>query len=466
MRLSKLFLLIGCLITFSVVQAENLETPMPPGPVFGVVEAHYRPDLAATLGVGWERLTFPWEQIQPNGPDEFNDSIIGGGYLGNGRQIVGLVKGVPGWATESGQFNDVPKGIDLPFDDPNNVFGAFMIRLVSHYSGMGVHHWIIMNEPDIRPGQGTVEFAGDVEDYFHVLKTAYMAAKSVDPGAHIQIAGMTWWYDVNAGRAPYLSRLFQVIRRDPDAAANNNYFDGVSLHIYFTTSSVWDIVSANQGILNNFGLGDKQIWLNEFNASPRRDPLMPVNAPFSISLEQQADFIVQASALSLAAGADRIAVYKLYDNEFVPGVTEPWGLVRQDGSLRPAFQAYQQVIQRLGSAFEIQRFSVRGATLITCSYPDSTLYVMWSDSFSPGQFLIQANDVGSEVQVLDAVGNAQPLPVNLDSGQPLLIVDAPGAEKIDKPGVVVAGAVRMVVLPGGIRPVSFKAENGNQVILN
>jgi len=465
MVLRKLLWFVFCLAAFSMVNAENLNTPAPAGHVFGIVEAHYRPDMASMLGVSWERLTFPWEQLQPNSLDEFNDSIIGGGYLGNGRQIVGLVKGVPGWAAESGQFNDVPKGVELPYDDPNNVFGAFMTRLVSHYSAMGVHHWIIMNEPDIRPGEGIVEFLGDVEDYFYVLKTAYMAAKAVDPGAHIQIAGNTWWYDVNAGRAPYLRRLLQVIARDPDAAANNWYFDGISLHIYFTTSSVFPIVSANQDILNSFGQGDKQIWLNEFNASPRRDPLTPINAPFSISLEQQADFIVQASALALAAGADRLAVYRLYDNEYVPGQTEPWGLVRQDGSTRPAFQAYQQVIQRLGSAGDIQRFNSREATLIAASYPDSTLYLMWSDTFNGGQFLIGAGDMG-EAQVFDAAGTSQTILVTTDTGESLLVIDAPAAEKIDKPDVVVAGAVRLVVLPGGLRPVRYRSEAGRINQLN
>jgi hypothetical protein len=458
MRLGKWIAGLLCLAALSVVRAN----PMPADHVFGVVEAHYRPESAAALGVSWERLTFAWEQFQPNNADEFDTGGIGESYFGNGRQIVGLVKGVPGWATDSGQFNDVPSGITLPYDDPNNHFGAFMLRLARHYSGLGVHHWIILNEPDIRPGEGTVEFLGDVTDYFHVLRTAYLAAKAVDPAAHIQLAGLTWWYDVRAGRAPYLHRLLEVIKADPNAAANNWYFDGVSLHIYFTTSSVWSIIRANQDILNGFGLGGKQIWLNEFNASPRRDPQAPVSAPFSISLKQQADFIVQASALALAAGADRLAVYRLYDNDYVPGATEPWGLVRQDGSLRPAFQAYQLVIQRLGRAGDIQRLYTRDATLITASYPDSTLYLMWSNTFRGGQFLISADGV-SEAQVFDAVGNPQPTKV--DSGQPLLVIDAPAAEKIDQPDVVVAGAIRLVVLPGGRRSVQFRSAGGRTVTL-
>lgn len=459
MALRKVMLVLLCASALLVARAGARRTPMPADHVFGVVEAHYRPEMAAALGVSWERILFPWELFQPNGPEDFNAGFIGSDYLGNGRQIVGLVKGVPAWATDTGQFNDVPRGITLPYNDPNNVFGAFMTRLVSHYSAMGVHHWIILNEPDIRPGEGTVEFLGDVEDYFHVLKTAYLAAKAVDPAAHIQIAGTTWWYDVNAGRAPYLRRLLQVISRDPGAAANHHYFDGISLHIYFTTSSVYSIISANREILNRFGLGGKQVWLAEFNASPRRDPVTPVNAPFAVSLEQQADFIVQASASALAAGANRLAVYRLYDNEYVPGVTESWGLVRQDGSARPAFHAYQQIIQRLNGAADIQRFSNRAATLITAAYPDSTLYILWNDTFNGGQFLIGAADV-SEAQVFDAVGAAQPVPVTTDSGQPLLVIDAPPAEKIDRPDVVVAGAVRLLALPGGMRPVQFSAANG------
>jgi hypothetical protein len=454
-----------CLAVLSNVHAANSNVPMPSDHVFGVVGAHYRPEMASALGVSWERLTFAWEQFQPNSADEFNTSVIGEGYLSNGRQIVGLVKGVPGWATESGQFNDVPSGIALPYDDPNNRFGAFMIRLVRYYSALGVHHWIILNEPDIRPGEGTVEFSGDVQDYFHVLKTAYLAAKAVDPSAHIQLAGLTWWYDVNAGRAPYLRRLLQVIAADPNAAANNWYFDGVSLHIYFTTSSVWSIVKAHQDILNRFGLDTKQIWLDEFNASPRRDPQTPITAPFSVSLEQQANFIVQASTLALAAGADRVAVYQLYDNDYVPGVTEPWGLVRQDGSLRPAFQAYQQLIQRLAGAGDIQRFDTREATLITAAYSDSTLYIMWSNTFNSGQFLIGAGDLG-EAQVFDAVGNLQLIPITADTGEPLLLINVPAAERIDQPDVVVAGEVRMVVLPGGSRSVRFRSDSGRTVPLN
>jgi hypothetical protein len=321
---------------------------------------------------------------------------------------------------------------------------------------MGIHHWIIWNEPDIRPGEGTVEFQGEVEDYYHVLRTAYMAAKAADPRAHIQIAGNSWWHDANASREPYLARLLRVITADPNAAANNYYFDGATAHIYFTTSSVSNILNSTQAILSNFGMRRKELWLAEFNASPRRDPNGGMSAPFNVSPEQEADFIVQASALALAADVERMAVYRLYDNDFVPGQSEPWGLVRADGSQRPAFGAYQRVIQQFRNAGRARAYSNGAATLVTMKVGGSTVYVMWSDTFDGGEFVMKG--APAEVTVVDALGNSSP--------QPSGAIAAPGAEHIDFDFVVVSGSVRIVTLSGGALTVQFRQPDGTILGLN
>lgn len=438
-------------------------------PVFGAVEAATRPDEARQLGLEWERLLFHWYLFQPNGPDDFNPDAVSPEALANardaGRQVVGLIKGTPAWASDTGSLGAVPRGLELPYDDPNNTFGSFVTRLVTHYSAQGIHHWIIWNEPDIRPGEGIVEFEGEVEDYFRLLKVAAQAARAADPQAHIQIAGLTWWYDVQHGREPYLARLLQVIAADPEARQQGWYFDGVSAHIYFTTSSVWDILSGYQNILRQFGLQNKEIWLSEFNASPRRDPVTPIGAPFNLSLEQQADFIVQASALALAAGADRLAVYRLYDNDFVPGQTEPWGLIRADGTLRPAFQAYQQVIANFSNASSIRRYNSGGATLVAVQFANRTTHVMWNDTFTGGQFLFYTGG-GQEITVADAAGNQWLQPVEIIDGSAVAVIDALPAEQVDMPKVVVAGPVRIVTLPGATRTVIFRSETGASVRLS
>src|SRR5215207_7567299 len=163
-------------------------------PVFGIVEAGARPAEAAQLGVEWERLTFHWNHFQPNSPQDFDSAAISGVALDSARaanrQVVGMIKGTPAWASSSGSPAAVPAGIDLPYTDPNNHFAQFVTQLVRFYGERGIHHWIIWNEPDIRPGEGALEFEGEVEQYFLMLKTAYLAAQSVDPNVHIQMAGL------------------------------------------------------------------------------------------------------------------------------------------------------------------------------------------------------------------------------------------------------------------------------------
>jgi hypothetical protein len=88
---------------------------------------------------------------------------------------------------------------------------------------------------------------------------------------------------------------------------------------------------------------DKPLWLTETNAAPSTDPAWPVTSPtFAITLDEQAHFIIQSLAMALAGGANRVAIYKMAD---VPADRaanpEPFGLVREDGSRRPAFSAFQ-----------------------------------------------------------------------------------------------------------------------------
>lgn len=433
-------------------------------PVFGVIEAYYRPEEAAELGATWDRIIFHWDAFQPTGPDDWDAGAVPIEYLNEarvaGRQVVGLIKGTPTWASDSGTPGGVPHGLGLPYDDPDNLFGAFVTRLTEEYAPLGIHDWIIWNEPDIRPGEGIPEFEGEVEDYAALVRTAYQALKAADPEAHVQLAGTTYWHDANAFREPYLRRLLRVLFNDPQAAENQYYFDGVTLHIYFTTWTVQPIIDQTNDILWDYGLQNKEVWLTEFNASPRRDPEAEIEAMFQVSLEQQADFIAQAAALALSQGVDRMAVYRLYDNAFTPGVSEPWGLVRGDGSLRPAFSAYQQVIERFGGAARVEYTPVEGADLVTFRFPDRTLYAMWSSAFTGGTFMINAGDLEGPVTVSDAEGNATELELTEQGGAKFAVIEALSAEPIDMPWVVVAGPVRLLELPGPPRTVVYRNAEG------
>ena len=112
---------------------------------FGVVEAHANPLAAAGLGAGWTRVTFRWNEIQPNGPDEWNDVISHGALaneLASGRQVVGLLVTTPEWATDVGIGPGVPQGLYRATDDPQNRWANFVRTIVGRYAGR-IDHWII-----------------------------------------------------------------------------------------------------------------------------------------------------------------------------------------------------------------------------------------------------------------------------------------------------------------------------------
>jgi hypothetical protein len=328
--------------------------------VFGVVEGFWFPDLTCDLQPGWERIIFDWAQHQPTGPDDWHTLNVDDRWLKAAnqcdREVVALLKNTPEWATDGLPGAGVPRGLHLPVDDPDNLWANFVRQTAEYYASRGVHRFIIWNEPDISRETYGFEYEGELEDYFLLLKVAYLAAKAGNPAAEIHMAGTTYWHDVNEGQRLYMDRLLERITQDADAAANDYYFQVFSLHIYFRTDTVYDIVRQTRALLDQYGLADKAIWINETNAAPTDDPLWPVDRPvFQLDLEQQAAFLMQAAGLGLAAGAERIAVYKLYDQNLPEGA-ESFGILSPaDQSPRPAFRTWQTVIRYLGGVEQVQR---------------------------------------------------------------------------------------------------------------
>ena len=349
---------------------------------FGAIESFWAPPDAAALGAGWERILFYWSEIQPGGPNDWNTLHVLEEWLhdanAHGRTVVGLLKNTPGWATDGQPFSGVPRGLYLPVDDPGNLWANYVRRVATYYGPLGVHNWIVWNEPEIPAGVYGHEFSGSVEDYYQLTKVAYQAIKQVDPNAAIHLAGWSYWHDQS-----FLRRFLQVAAADPEAAANNYFFDVISLHIYFRSETVPTIVGSVWATQSEFGLS-KPVWINETNASSNMDPLWPVSRPqFQVDLEQQAWYIVQAYALGFHAGAARIAVYKLIDVNIAPG-DESWGILRPDFSRRPAYDAYATTIKYLsGFTYPIQRQREASHYIVSFNRPVGVTRVIWARTASP-----------------------------------------------------------------------------------
>jgi hypothetical protein len=359
---------------------------------FGVIEAYEAPWAANELGAGWTRVTFRWNEIQPDGPDQWNLPITDDQLaleLAQGRQVVGLVTNTPAWANDGSRGIGVPQGLYLGHNDPNNEWATFLRALVSRYAGR-IDHWIIWNEPDIWETYHQ-SWGGSVEDFAQLMRVSYGAVKETNPNGVVHLAAITHWWDANYGRELFLRRLLRTISTDNQAPANNYYFDAATFHVYFHPENVYDLTVFYRNLLSEYGL-TQPIWIVETNAAPSQDPAWPVEgAQFKVSLEDQAAFMIQAMALGIAGGAQRIAVYKMADTEGdLVANPEPFGLVRADGTRRLAFTSYQVATTYL-AGFRSGEWVERGdLSIVVIDRGGQTTTVAWSRTPAPQTALVPA----------------------------------------------------------------------------
>ena len=436
------------LFTFPTV-AQNSDLPDSTNR-FGIIEGFWISDLACDLGIGWERIIFDWAQHQPESADDWHTLNVDDRWLKSAsqcdREVVALLKNTPQWATDGSVGVGVPRGLDLPIDDPANVWANFVRKAVDYYASRGVNHFIIWNEPDISEETYGYEFEGDLNDYFLMLKVAYLVAKEINPSAVIHLAGTTYWHDVNEGKTPFMERLIDHILEDPSAAENDFYFDVLSLHIYFRTETVYELVGIMREMLDARGLTDKAIWINETNAAPTDDPQWQVVRPvFQLDLEQQASYIVQAVALALASDVERLAVYKLFD-QALPEGAESFGItVPSTGSPRPAYYAYRMAVEYFADVTSAELYQTENVDVVQMQVADShVLTVMWARRDTPA--ILELSATGEKAYLLDQYGNMTLIrPAN-----EVYQLELTPARCTEADGCFIGGVVSIVIQPVGI----------------
>lgn len=350
-----------------------------PDPRFGIVEAYQAPDISRRLGAAWQRVRFHWGEIQPDGPDEWIEEEVTLAHVqaevAAGREVAGMLIGLPGWAADDQRL---PRGLYRPPDDPDNEWANFVRRAVRRYRHL-IDHWIIWNEPDVwDAGHPGFTWPGDERDFAQLLRVAYLVAKEENPAAIIHLPGLSHYWDTNFGRTPYLLRLVEAIEAiDSDAGRNNDYFDAVTLHLYFNPEANYELLTRYIAWLRDNGL-EQPVWLVETNAAPSLDPEVPVQNPlFRVSLAEQAAYVPQMMALGLAAGVDRIAIYTLLDPR-EGADPEPFGLIRPDGTARPAAQAFAVAARYLSGATSAEVRARDAVWWVQLDHPDRVTHVLWA----------------------------------------------------------------------------------------
>ncbi|MDB5077491.1 MAG: exported protein of unknown function [Chloroflexi bacterium] len=360
---------------------------------FGVVEAWRAPQQAAAIGVGWERLTLWWKALQPDGPNSWNAFATGhDGYINRelaaGRKLAGELINTPDWAAAnlSQHGSSIPKGLYLPYDDPQNYWGHFVSLIAKRYAGR-IDDWVLWNEVNIPSGKYST-WKGSVADYAQLVKVAYLAAHRVNPHARIVLFGDPYWYDHGA----FFTKLLDKLALQPGAAANNGYFDVANVHLYNRPLDYATIIPLYMRLLAQHHL-HKPIWISETNAIPFNDPVrLYPRAGFFATLNDQASYIVEAFAIAVSLGVERVEVNRMIDGTDFTAGGEPFGLLRNDMSARPAYSAYRTAVQLLSgvTSGRLSVNAVSGVYTVTLHKPGATITVAWDQTPLPASVTIPA----------------------------------------------------------------------------
>ena len=374
-------LLVGLVLLASLGQgsaaAPLAATPLPPvtgGDGYGgVCYAHYygennRPflPLMRNAGARHDRIDFRWDNIVAWGNYGPWDSIVND-ELAQGIDLIailwatpaqyrrpgcnpaaGLAPGArlpaegrpPGWyAPEVGRAQALtpmgsdpgacpPVGLYNPWTVGNfngNRWAEFAYTTVMHFKDR-VRVWEIWNEIE-----WSWFWLGTPAEYAQLLKVGYQAVKAADPQATVLFAGLHYWADPT-----YYERVLDILNDDPQAAANNYYFDVMSVHLYARVSTIYDIPRGIRTRMRQY-VSDHPIWLTETGVPVYDGPYPGVRSEYSARESEAAAYLIQSWANARAAGVARYHWFRVHDGD----MGEHFGLTHDQNYLRPAYVAYQ-----------------------------------------------------------------------------------------------------------------------------
>jgi hypothetical protein len=403
-----------------------------------VVEAFFNSTAATEAGAGYSRIILRWDVIQPDGPADWKPANVPDPFveaeLAARREVVAILIGTPKWAAVKPE--DGARAVPQM-----EAWAAFTKRMAQHYAGR-IRHWVIWNEPDVwEPGHPGQTWAGTVEDYAQLLKTAYLSIKDVDPTLQVHIAGLTYFWDWSHGRKQYLDRLLDALAADGECKARAYCFDAVVYHLYFKPLQAPKVLGEVRAGLRKRGIEGKELWVNETNAPPSDDKQeLPWSKPrYRVSLEEQAAFVLQEFSLAFAAGATRVEFYKLRNSPDHPESIEPYGLLRGDDSRRPAFAAFQVATTYLRDFVSARREQSGALNAVTFERGNATTTVLWTTATQRARVSVRA--VATSALLVNESGETQR--VSAKGG--VYTIDLPGATCSNKGECIIGGAPRLLV---------------------
>ena len=293
-----------------------------------------------TLGATWVRFDIEWGDVQYSSSSSFTwsgyDDVVNA-LAAHHLHGLATILFTPMWARVPSCSN----GVECPPANPAQ-YAAFAADVVARYKNT-IQDYEIWNEPNNYDFWAPYTNCGA---YTTLLKATYPAIKAVDPNAMVITGGLApEATDAhNMSQLDFLSCIY--------ANGGGPYFDAVADHPYSfpqtpseQTQGAWGQMSETATSLRSImianGDANKKIWITEFGA--------PTNGPdpyWYVSEAAQAAMVTNAMSLyKTYSWAGPFFWYTLQDDGTSTSTNENFfGLIRADGSLKPAYSTLQTVV--------------------------------------------------------------------------------------------------------------------------
>lgn len=317
-------------------------------PLLFYTPAVYQHQLAMlkALGLRWVRVDLHWDVMEPTAGAwryDLLDPLMRTLQQGGFQPVVYLVGTAPFAAT-------VPAG--TPFRDQypprdNVEYAARITALAQRYPF--VKHWQVWNEPNILPFWRPQE---DPDAYGRMLQaTARSMVDARLADRQIVTAGMAYYSQMPLrGNALMLEALYASgALQSAKVVAYHPYSD---LPEGDPTPADPDNFIHRARILNQRlrSAGVAQIWATEWGWSTYQGEK---DFQTQITEAQQADYLLRRLMLMMALDFDRVFWFSFADiDKIVSERDRHYGLVRPDGSPKPAWHALQRFLALTGDRLE------------------------------------------------------------------------------------------------------------------
>jgi hypothetical protein len=308
-------------------------------------------DRYQMLGVTWLRVDVTWTWIQPDSSKDYHwtdyDRVIKAARAKH-FNVLGVIAYTPAWARVAGCGGDKCRPASAA------TYGAFAGAVAAHYAPMGVHAWEIWNEPN---QASFFAPAADAAAYVQLLRAAYPAIKAADKNAIVVTGGLA--PTETAGGNIELQQFAAQIY----ALGGKGYFDALGIHPYSfpvpaSYSAPWNawtqMTTTIRSLMVRSGDGSKQIWPTEYGA-PTGGPGVGASTT-NYQFTEAPDHVDEALQAFIAR--DVVTQYRIlgwagplfwYGYEdlgtSLASAENFYGLVRADGSPKPALEALRTTIR-------------------------------------------------------------------------------------------------------------------------